>query len=31
MDDDEEQLQKQKFPIDVTVFGIEMDDDEKHL
>jgi hypothetical protein len=24
-------LEKQKFPIYVTVFGIEMDDDEKHL
>jgi hypothetical protein len=30
MDDDEKHLQKQKFPIDVTVFGIKMDDDGKH-
>jgi hypothetical protein len=29
MDDDEEHLQKEKFLIDVTVFGIEMDDDEE--
>jgi hypothetical protein len=26
--DDEEHLQKQKFPIDVTVFGIGTDDEE---
>jgi hypothetical protein len=30
MDDNDEHLSKQPIPIEVTVFGIEMDDNDEH-
>jgi hypothetical protein len=31
MNDNDEHLRKRKFPIEVTVFGIEIADNDEHL